>query len=148
MSVNRISSRRLVTILALGLAMLLGLASLALACTRTVGQTYWCDTGTTESRSFAFDVTGTDVCAYAEGASANTWYKLTTGRTILHEEQGHACMSLINHISDSVQSDGKGDISPTTGTLTRPGTWQLCFYEEPPSNHGATATGAVIVTHL
>jgi len=120
-----------------GVAVALAVSSMAFACTRPQGTTWYSD-GTFVKSGPA----GTVITAFATSAQANSTFKLVVGTNITPGHEDHACMDLPTEINPNVRaSNSKGFIPNTSGPVNKsPGDWQICFRQLP---DGATATNPV-----
>ena len=89
------------------------------------------------------------IVAYANGAKANTAYKLQATEI----RGGFACSDVLPvDVNPNVRmSNNAGIIGYTAGVVNKPpGNYELCFYEQPrlPSGHSPTATAPAFFTVL
>ena len=135
--------RRILVAGTTAVAGVLGVVSLAWACTAPVGGTFYSD-GTSAKTV----VRGTQISAFATNAEPGYSYRL-----VIADPNGpsghsnHACMDEIFFVNPTPKgASSEGFISPTSGpagdSTTRTGTFQLCFQ----SIGKAVGTGPASIT--
>lgn len=115
----------------------LATASLAWACTITMGATFY------DLNSRTSGPGGTKLTVFAKGASPSKGFNLVMDNIVTSD--GMQCMDVLTTLDSSPVSDALGNIPNTSGTIPTwvpQGNYSICFRQD----NGATATVPVVFT--